>query len=461
MIPKWKGLVAALALMGSLLACSVSTLPILSTPSSVPTPATGATESPTKTATQAQGRQAGSSTGLIAFVGLDGNVYTTDSEGQHHTPVTVDALVRPSGGQPGRIYQFPTWSPDGQRLAFMRFIGDTTSATQSTLMASTVDGKNQVEAFTSQDTAPFYLFWSPDSQKITFLANNPGGGLALYLAAASGGDSKLVSTGQPYYWDWSPDNRTLIIHTGGDATSNPDARLALVEIDGSVVKNELDLKPGLFQAPAWSPAGASMALTTLDETGGQALVLAGQDGKVTQTLTQLDGPVAFSWSPQGGRLAYTSLIPGKSGTTSSLVLMDTANPDQKKEIGQGGDLLAFFWSPDGSKIAYFVPTGSGPQASVRLVAQNSPQVNLAVDVYDLASGQTQQIATFAPTDSFNEVLPFYDQYQRSGTIWSPDSRSLVLAGVNTGGADAIFVVDAAGGPLHKVADGEVAFWSWK
>jgi len=203
-----------------------------------------------------------------------------------------------------------------------------------------------------------------------------------------------------------------------------------------------------------------MALITQDATGSQSLVLAGRDGKLVQTLAKLDGEVAFGWSPRGGYLAYTLLTNSSGNAASTLVLMDTAHPDQPKTIG-AAELLEFFWSPDGSKIAYFVPAGSGQQSSVQMVAQTAPQLNLDVYIYDLASGKSKQVANFAPTDTFEQVLPYYDQYQRSGTIWSPDSRSLVLAGVQAGGADTIFVVDAAGGPMRKIAQGEVAFWSWK
>ena len=71
------------------------------------------------------------------------------------------------------------------------------------------------------------------------------------------------------------------------------------------------------------------------------------------------------------------------------------------------------------------------------------------------------MAVFNPTDAFLQVLPFYDQYQRSGTIWSPDSRNLVLSDVDADGNNGIYVVGADGSQYHKIADGDVAFWSWK
>jgi Tol biopolymer transport system component len=95
------------------------------------------------------------------------------------------------------------------------------------------------------------------------------------------------------------------------------------------------------------------------------------------------------------------------------------------------------------------------------VAQTAPKIHLAVQVYDLASGESRQVAAFVPTESFLQVLPYYDQYQRSGTLWSPDSRNLVLAGVDANGQETIFVANADGSPSRKIADGDLAFWSWK
>src|SRR6266545_978847 len=59
--------------------------------------------------------------GLIAYVGSDGNIYTTDGNGKQSSAITQDANLNPAAGQVGRVYQYPTWAPDGQRLAFVRF----------------------------------------------------------------------------------------------------------------------------------------------------------------------------------------------------------------------------------------------------------------------------------------------------------------------------------------------------
>jgi TolB protein len=434
-------IMAALALMATSLACSFA-LPFSASRS----PGTSEPVAPL---------------GLIAYVGKDGNIYTTDRDGKQQHAITTDAALNPSSGQVGRDYRYLTWAPDGQHLAFVG-VTSSQSGQEVSVLSALSDGKKPVNNYTSQDIQPFYLFWSPNSQTIAFLGSNAStGALGQYLVPASGGESKLISGGQPYYWDWSPDNRTMIVHIGGDSSVNPDARLSFIGVDGSIPNKVLDVKPGLFDAPAWSPAGDVVALATKNNVGDDELILAGQDGEVKQVLASLSGPVAFAWSPRGIHLAYAVYDATGSAPTVRLVVLDSTHPDLNDQVTQG-DVIAFFWSPDGQKIAYFVPGSGGPSASsAQTVAQTKASVSLVVWVYDRAGGTTKPVAGFTPSDSFKQILLFYSQYQRSDTIWSPDSQALVLSGVDSGGENAIYTVGADGSHFQKIAAGDLAFWSWK
>ena len=124
-------------------------------------------------------------------------------------------------------------------------------------------------------------------------------------------------------------------------------------------------------------------------------------------------------------------------------------------------ILAFFWSPDSRKIAYLSIEENEPGETSLIQAQADPGIQLAVRVYDLSNGESKYVTTFSPTESFQSILPFYDQYQRSGTIWSPDSQELVISGMDEGGNAGIYVVSADGGDSRKIADGDLAFWAWK
>ncbi len=413
--------------------------------------------------------------GLIVYVGADGNVYTTDRGGQHTSAITNDANLNPKAGQTGRVYRYPAWAPDGQQIAFMGFNGSGGALVDAGLQIASSDGKKRVEAFRSQDAFPFYLFWSPNSRYVSFLSNEAGGSdLALNLVSAAGGDNQVIDTGQPYYWDWSPDNRTLLIHTGGSAAANDGARLAVLHLDGAVKKQELDLKPAAFLAPAWSPQGDVLALAAQNAAGSDELLLVGPDGAVKRSLAQVDGPVAFAWSPDASSLAYTAPAPtDASSANRRLVLLDPNQPEKAREISQGF-IIAFSWSPNSRSLAYFTlesgtPGGSGPNGSrlpgfsrVRnALTQDSQSFQFQLWVADASGGAPRQLSAFRPTEPFLEVFPYFDQYQRSGTLWSLDSTALVIAVADPSGDTSIQVVGVDGSPAVKIAAGDLAFWSWK
>ena len=242
---------------------------------------------------------------------------------------------------------------------------------------------------------------------------------------------------------------------------NPEARLVLIRVDSPDYNTNLDIKPGLFDAPAWSPAGDGIALATQNEAGEAELVLAGEDGKVKQVLASLSGPVTFAWSPKGIHLAYT--VYDASGTRSDDPPGGAGQQPARAchsscPGGCGGVLLVTGWPED--RLFYRRSRGVlrqiRPDGGTDLCERGPGRLGLR-------PGQRnhKKVATFTPTDAFQQIFPYYSQYQRSDTIWSPDSQALVLSTVDPGGGNAIYTVGADGGHLQKIAEGELAFWAWK
>ena len=102
-------------------------------------------------------------------------------------------------------------------------------------------------------------------------------------------------------------------------------RLALLDLNGEVTEEELDLQPALFQAPAWSPDGEKWLLAAETESEEEGLLLTDTNGEILQVLKSMDDTIAFSWSPDG---EWVALLPGSKAAKLSVgmpFLLDTAD----------------------------------------------------------------------------------------------------------------------------------------
>lgn len=400
--------------------------------------------------------------GLIVYIGADGNVYTLNQAGEKKTQVTSDAVL--TGGGTTRYYDFPVWSPDGERIAFVGVARSPSSeAIETKLYTARKDGRDLVEAYSSAEHFPFYLYWSPDGETVSFLATAAGGqNLVLQTVPAGGGEARMLDAGQPYYWSWAPSGDSMVVHVGGARASRPDARLAFLRINERIEEHGIDLKPTNFQAPAFSPDGEWLLFAAETDDGKNALMLADSAGQVDRVITAYDaeGSIAFAWSPNSQRLAYIASDRQRLGTLGRLTLVDLGSPEAATTL-EAENVWAFFWAPDGEQLAYLVPEvvsaptpeGGGDSSGEALL--------LRLSVTN-AKGQSHRVADFFPTQDFVNVLPYFDQYHRSTTIWSPDSQNLVLSAYGAQGSPGIFIVGSSGGLEPRyLTDGILAFWSWR
>jgi TolB protein len=398
----------------------------------------------------------------IAHVGMDGNIYIIDRHGKNRLALTQDAETLTQSS--GRLYRFPTWSPDSQLIAFVSVEFSRGQGQTNTLYAASTDSGKLTPLFSSQESGPFYLYWSPNSSRVAFLASESDG-LSLRLAGMDG-QTRLLDTGSPFYFTWGPDSDTLITHVGGAV---PFGRIGRLKIDADQSETLVET-PALFLAPAWSPTKDEVLFAANLDEEGPALYLVDSRSDSRRVLVRYDGAISFVWSPQGDRLAYIiTNRPRPSGLGQfAFGPIQVLQPgSDKPQTVSTEDALAFFWSPDGQKIAYLSVATRDSDLEGRLIPsgtrlQQDRQFRLRWHVADLRSSTDRALPAFVPAGGFLSLIPFFDQYAQSLTLWSPDSTAIVYSARNSDGSSDIWIVATDGqSPAQRIVDGDLPVWSWR
>ena len=403
--------------------------------------------------------------GLIAFIALDGNVATIDQTGGRLTQLTDDA-----GSREGvrRWYASPTWSARGRRLAFARFDQFRDGSVSGAVLATDTATGNPQAVWEDDGLAPVYLYWSPDGRWISVLSQRTGGqagaadaqeGMELGLVDAAGRLSyKPLDTGLPLYWAWDPGNRFMLAHVGGGVTSG--GRLTLLDIGAGTQKRNFNVRPTRFQSPAVSPDGRRM-LYVDSGSGAAQLVLRDIEGPGLDVLKPVSGSAFFSFSRDGRRVAVMESASPQLSADGTLRVLEPRRPERAVELDDPS-VIAFFWAPDSRRIAYLIPVRPTDQAlEVEPdFAADPEQFYVHLRVMHARSGDSWAVATFPITSGSLNGLRFFDQYARSGSIWSPDGNWLVFSAVARGGFPGIFLGSASGNLKPRfVTRGDLGVWS--
>ncbi len=399
----------------------------------------------------------------IAFVDAQGAIYTMRPDGSDAQRVSAD-----SNG----FFTWPTWSPDAQMLAYSGVV-ENGNKWQLNLYAAQLAGGVPAAYGNAQvlyagesgevgllaNGVPHYPLWSPDSDRLAFIAS-VGGGLSLFMDDLSSNPSaQHILDDGPLWMSWSPDAATLAVHRGNDHF--------LVDVD-TLMPQQIDIAAVGYRVPAWVPDDTEHALTLPRRlfAGEHSLYAVGlSDDALGQGrwLHDIRGMTAFTWSPDGAHLAaadaaqYLIYRGVPMQIYGRLTVVSHNAPDSSIDVQ--GHALAFFWSPDGSRLAYVTPSESSGALRWMLL--------------DVRSGEQMPLMDFVPSREQLTMLQFFDQYAYSHSVWSPDSKTLVFAGnllseSVTASMSAhpghegthIIVLDIA--PVASaslIAEGIMAFWS--
>jgi Tol biopolymer transport system component len=267
--------------------------------------------------------------GKIAFVsdrGGNRDIYSVDVDGSRLARLTT-----------APEYDIdPKWSPDGLRIAFL---SNRTGSYQIYVMNA--DGSNVVQrTFSGFAETPA---WSPDGTKIAYATLSNGSANLWVVSADAGGPGPTLLFEAPG-WDgqpaWSPDGARLALVSDWAAYDFVDD-IYLINADGSgftAITGDIFDHVDYFN-PTWSPTDRlavhiTQRIGTTNDYASKVGVM-NSDGSGLTPLIPAAPWTTSSWSPDGERIAFTTLSGdiawvNADGTAKGLIVTDGWNPSWRR-----------------------------------------------------------------------------------------------------------------------------------
>ncbi len=348
----------------------------------------------------------------LAYIGPDRQLHTVKTDGTESTQLTLSLAGHPllRWGQPEvhpTAYSWPTWSPDGKRLAcFSHRVGEDVQEPAAVHVVE-IDGLREYQLATFEGSLPLYAAWQPGGEGLAVLAQD-GTGLELtYGRLDQLGRMRAMDQGSPLFFTWGPGGRRLFIHTGPSRPGN-EGRLMVRDALGKLPDEALPQAPGNYCSPVIvngrlvhvERTGMVNRLLSTDLSGGDGQTLLEFDGLgAAVAAPALDG-IIFSTAPDADGAAYRGM---------SLVPLD-GSPVQRLS---DDECLAFHWSEAGQELLYARAT-----QEERMLSWHS--VRIGEDPVERVR--------FWPTQEMRFSLHFFEQFVSTHRFISADGHYLLFCG---------------------------------
>jgi TolB protein len=258
----------------------------------------------------------------IAFVSTGSGkkeIYTCDFDGFNPTRVTYN----------DSISLFPTWSNDGQYLAYTSYKG----GKPDIFIRNLADKKETVISQAGINISPA---WAPDRFELAATMSFSGD-QEIYLLTGSGKMIKKLTNnrGSDVSPTWSPDGRKIAFVS--NRTGGP--QIYVLDLD-SGAERRLTFEGKYNTQPAWSPRGDKIAYTCQVGALHQVCTI-DTEGRSPQQLTNNGGDSESpSWSPDGSLIVFSSTREG----ASRLFVMTAFGTDQRRLLLLNGEQMNPKWS---------------------------------------------------------------------------------------------------------------------
>ena len=220
------------------------------------------------------------------------DIYTIDPDGSNTAgPLTA---VQFSDSQ-------PAFSPDGTKIAWSTFEFSGSPCCQS-IAVMNADGSGRTKVINGDDTGSGINnspTWSPDGQKLAFVSQFNGTSPEIGTVGADGTGLIQIGPTNSFNPAWSPDGTKIAFDTGhpGD--------IYTMSTDGTNVQ-QLTTASGDQIQPAWSPDGTKIAYVSTTGNGYEIFVMDANGSNPVQLTNNGDDDEQPAWSPDGTKIAFWS-----------------------------------------------------------------------------------------------------------------------------------------------------------
>ncbi len=364
--------------------------------------------------------------------------------GDHMDPVAWMQVVAdaqlPRDATAFEASQDPSWSPDGDRIAF---VSNRTGRRRVFVMPVLAGAARQVSPLRPGGGPQ----WSPDGTELAFATRSDDGTPRISITSLETGEARHVpvadTTGDGLgNLSWSPDGRFFAYTEGGMSPALSVRRIS----DGVVFRITEGLREE--RSPSWSPD--SRTLYYVSNRGGsrdpwqQGMAEDGEPVGPPEPVTAGIGMRSATLSPDGRALTYST-----GGLVSHVWRIPIL--DDRLEGWGDAEQISF----DEAFIEHFDLSSDGE----RLAVSSDRAGNFDIWVLPASGGEMQQVTTEIAADW--------------APRWSPDGKQLVFYSLRSGKRE-LWTVPVGGSPARQLTnhfqtawfpvwspDGrEIAFWSW-